>query len=91
MEPKPLGFHETQGANNHIEQGDAFLFALHSVGVTYNQLSTMLTSPIHILFLVGKDYAISNRVINVQCLSLIPRRSHRSYWFIKGFYSPVPE
>jgi hypothetical protein len=90
MEPKPLGFHKTQGTNNHIEQNDAFLFALNSVGVTYNQLSAMLTSPIHILFLVGKDYAISNRVINVQRLSLIPRRIHRSYCFIKCFYFPDP-
>jgi hypothetical protein len=38
MEPKPLCFHETEGANNHIEQGDAFLFARHPVGVAYNQL-----------------------------------------------------
>jgi hypothetical protein len=49
MEPKPLRFHKTKGANNHIEQGDAFLFARHPVGVTDNQLSTMLTSPIHIV------------------------------------------
>jgi hypothetical protein len=48
MEPKPLCFHETKGANNHIEQGDAFLFARYPVGVAYNQLSTMLTIPIHI-------------------------------------------
>jgi hypothetical protein len=65
MEPKPLCFHKTEGANNHIEQGDAFLFARHPVGVTYNQLSTMLTNPIHII-LVGKGYAISNWFINVQ-------------------------
>jgi hypothetical protein len=50
MEAKPLRFHETQRANDHIEQGDAFLFARHPVGVTYNQLPTMLTKPIHILF-----------------------------------------
>jgi hypothetical protein len=50
MEAKPLRFHEAQKANNHIEQGDAFLFARHPVGVTDNQLPTMLTNPIHIPF-----------------------------------------
>jgi hypothetical protein len=48
MEAKSLRFHETQRANNLIEQSDAFLFARHPVGVTYNQLPAMLTDPIHI-------------------------------------------
>jgi hypothetical protein len=60
MEAKPLRFHRTKRANHHIEQSDALLFAPHPVGVTHNQLSTMLTNPIHILFVIGKLYAISN-------------------------------
>jgi hypothetical protein len=47
MEPKPFGFHRTEGANNQIEQGDAFFFARNLIGVTYNQLTAMLTDAIH--------------------------------------------
>jgi hypothetical protein len=62
MEPEPLRFHKTEGANNHIEQGDAILFAGHPVSVTDNQFSTMLTISIHIhsvsqgLCLIKLDY-----------------------------------
>jgi hypothetical protein len=48
MEPKPFGFHRTEGANNQIEQRDAFFFARNPMGVTYNQLTAMLTDAIHI-------------------------------------------
>jgi hypothetical protein len=48
MEPKSLGFHRTEGANNQIEQGNALIFARHPIGVTDNQLSAMLTHAIHI-------------------------------------------
>jgi hypothetical protein len=48
MEPKPLGFHRTEAANNQIEQGDAFFFARHPIGITDNQLPAMLTNAIHI-------------------------------------------
>ena len=47
MEPKPFGFPRTEGANNQIEQGDAFFFACNPIGVTYNQLTAMLTDAIH--------------------------------------------
>jgi hypothetical protein len=47
MEPKPFCLHKTEGANNHIEQGDAFLFARHPIGVTDNQFPAMLTDVIH--------------------------------------------
>ena len=47
MEPKPFGFHRTKGTNNQIEQGDAFFFARNSIGVTYKQLTAMLTDAIH--------------------------------------------
>jgi hypothetical protein len=47
MEPKPFRLHETEGANNHIKQRDAFFFARNPIGVTYNQLAAMLTSVIH--------------------------------------------
>jgi hypothetical protein len=57
MEPKPLRFHKTEGANNHIKQGDALLFARHPIGVTDNQLTAMLTNVIHIFF-SGKEHAI---------------------------------
>jgi hypothetical protein len=48
MEPKPFCLHETEGANNHIKQGDAFFFARNPIGVTYNRLPAMLTNTIHI-------------------------------------------
>jgi hypothetical protein len=57
MEPKPLRFHKTEGANNHIEQGDALVFARHPIGIPYNQLAAMLTNVIHIVF-GGKEHAI---------------------------------
>jgi hypothetical protein len=47
MKVKPFCLHKTEGANNHIEQGDAFFFARDPIGVTYNQLAAMLTSVIH--------------------------------------------
>jgi hypothetical protein len=47
MEPKPFRFHKAEGANNHIEQGDALVFARNPIGVTYDQLVAMLTSVIH--------------------------------------------
>ena len=48
MEPKPLGFHRTEGANDQIEQGNTLIFARHPIGIAYNRLSTMLTDVIHI-------------------------------------------
>jgi hypothetical protein len=48
MEPKPFCLHKTEGANNHIKQGDAFFFARNPIGVTYNQFRAMLTKKIHI-------------------------------------------
>jgi hypothetical protein len=48
MEPKPFCLHMTEGANNHIKQGDTFIFARNPIGVTYDQRSAMLTSIIHI-------------------------------------------
>jgi hypothetical protein len=47
MKVKSLCLHKTEGANNHIEQGDAFFFARNPIGVTYDQLTAMLTSVIH--------------------------------------------
>jgi hypothetical protein len=47
MEPKPLGFHRTDGTNDKVKQRDALIFARHPIRVTDNQLSTMLTSAIH--------------------------------------------
>jgi hypothetical protein len=48
MEPKPFCLHETEGANNHIKQGDAFFYARNPIGITYNQFRAMLTNKIHI-------------------------------------------
>jgi hypothetical protein len=50
MKMKPFCLHKTEGANNHIEQGDALVFARYPVGVTYNQLAAMLTRVIHDFF-----------------------------------------
>jgi hypothetical protein len=47
-EPKPFSLLNAQGANNHIEQNDAFFFARDPIGVTYNELLAMLTNTIHI-------------------------------------------
>jgi hypothetical protein len=58
MEPKALGFHRTDAANNQIEQGDAFFFARNPIGITYNQRTAMLTDAIHTFSLMGKEHAI---------------------------------
>jgi hypothetical protein len=47
MEPKPFRLHKTEGANNHVKQADAFIFARNPIGVTDNQLTAMLTNVIH--------------------------------------------
>ena len=47
MKVKPFCLHKTEGANNHIKQGDAFFLARNPIAVTYNQLAAMLTSVIH--------------------------------------------
>jgi hypothetical protein len=47
MKVKPFCLHKTEGANNHVKQADAFLFARNPIGVTYNQLTAMLTDAIH--------------------------------------------
>jgi hypothetical protein len=47
MEPKPFRLHKTEGANNHVKQANALFFARNSVGVTYKQLTAMLTDAIH--------------------------------------------
>jgi len=57
MEPKPFCLHKTEGANNHIQQSDTFIFARNPIGVTYNQFPAMLTNVIHI-FPCGKEHAI---------------------------------
>jgi hypothetical protein len=53
MKVKPFRLHKTERANNHIEQGNALIFARHPIGVTDNQLAAMLTGVIHI-FLDGQ-------------------------------------
>jgi hypothetical protein len=47
MKVKPFRLHKTEGANNHIKQANAFIFARNPIGVTYNQLPAMLTNVIH--------------------------------------------
>jgi hypothetical protein len=47
MKVKPFRLHKTERANNHIEQGNALIFARNPIGVTYDQLVAMLTSVIH--------------------------------------------
>ena len=47
-EVKPFGFHETEGTNNHIKEGDSLIFAYNPIGVTDNRLSAMLTNAIHV-------------------------------------------
>jgi hypothetical protein len=47
MKVKPFCRDKTEGANNHVKQADAFFFARNPIGVTYNQLTAMLTDAIH--------------------------------------------
>jgi hypothetical protein len=47
MKVQPFCRHKTERANNHIKQANAFFFARNSVGVTYRQLTPMLTDAIH--------------------------------------------
>jgi hypothetical protein len=47
MEPKPFRRHKTEGANNHIKQPNAFIFARNPIGATYNQLPAMFTRTFH--------------------------------------------
>jgi hypothetical protein len=47
MKVKPFCLHKTERANNHIEQGNALIFARHPIGVTDHQLPAVLTSVIH--------------------------------------------
>ena len=56
-EAKPLRFHKTEGANNHIKQGDTLIFAYNPIGVTDNRLPAMLTIAIHNRF-GGKEHAM---------------------------------
>jgi hypothetical protein len=53
MKVKSLCLHKTEGANNHIKQRDALVFARYPVGVTYDQLAAMLTSVIHDFLLLA--------------------------------------
>ena len=55
MEPKPFCLHRAEGANNHVKQWDAFVFARHPISVTYNELSAMLTILSFIFFLDSKN------------------------------------
>jgi hypothetical protein len=47
MKVKPFCLHRTEGANNHVKQGDAIFFARNPIGITRNQLAAMLTDAIH--------------------------------------------
>jgi hypothetical protein len=65
MKVKPLCLHNAGGANNHIEQGDALVFARNAIGVTYYRPTAMFTSVIHnCLSLANKmpyrDYFVAN-------------------------------
>jgi hypothetical protein len=60
MKPESLCFHKTQGANDHVKQSDPFFFARNPIGVTDNQLSTVLTNTIHTITPMGKEYAITD-------------------------------
>jgi hypothetical protein len=53
MKVKPFCLHKTEGANNHIEQGNASIVARNPIGVTYKQLTAMLTSVIHDFLLLA--------------------------------------
>jgi hypothetical protein len=61
MKVKPFCRHKTEEANNHIEQGDALIFARNPIGVTYNQLAAMLTRTLHKSPLQKMTFNIRNR------------------------------
>jgi hypothetical protein len=73
MKVKSLCLHETDGANNHIEQGDALVFARYPVGVTYDQLAAMLTRVIHdFLSLANKTPILGLIVTNIESVNRQP-------------------
>jgi hypothetical protein len=47
MKVKSLCLYKAEGANNHIEQGDACFFARNPIGITYNKVIAMFTDSIH--------------------------------------------
>jgi hypothetical protein len=49
VKPKPLSFHITKRANDHVKQGDAVFLARDPISVTDNQFPAMLTNTFHIL------------------------------------------
>jgi hypothetical protein len=46
MKVKLFCLHKTEVANNHVKQADAFFFARNPIGITYKQLTAMLTDAI---------------------------------------------
>jgi hypothetical protein len=63
MKMKPFCLFKTGGANNHIEQGDALVFARYPVGVTYDQLAAMLTRVIHDFLLRANKMPILGLIV----------------------------
>jgi hypothetical protein len=47
-EAKPLRFHITERANDHVKEGDTVFFAYDPIGVPYNGLPAMFTNAIHV-------------------------------------------
>ena len=70
MKVKPLCLHKAEGANNHIEQGDACFFARNPIGVTYDQLAAMFTLVIHdFLSLANKMPILGLIVTNIESVN----------------------
>ena len=61
MQSKSFRLHRTERANNHIKQGDTVFFARNPIGVTYNQLSAILTRTFHNSPLQKTTFNIRNR------------------------------
>src|SRR4029077_7055981 len=84
MEPKPLRFHKTEGANNHIQQSDTFFFARNPIGVSYEQLPTMLTDRIHSAS-GSKEHARSAwLLVCVRCINY--QKKGRNHFIRLGLY-----
>jgi hypothetical protein len=63
MKVQPFCRHKTERANNHIKQANAFFFARNSVGVTYKQLTAMLTDAIHTFSHIASFGMFKGRII----------------------------
>ena len=65
MKVKSFCLFKTEGANNHIKQTDAVVFARNTIGITYYRPTAMFASVIHNCLSLAnimpyRDYLVAN-------------------------------